>query len=188
MDNDILLSLSPKGRHHLEMFYSINSVTEIFFWGDALQGLSGAPGSFPHQLNDEWKDISHQTYCLNVASSQEKLRNLCSGFELQFVKCKATWQSERRSHGVLSSRPGRYGSCAKPLQRHGKKQLEKPHISSKNLGVGRRSGSLHDSDFSWLGRGKLTIRYVPGRDGGELERLVEHLEAGLPLEPTEKRS
>lgn len=36
--------------------------------------------------------------------------------------------------------------------------------------------------FFWLGRGKLTIRYVPGRDGGELERLVEHLEAGLLLE------
>ena len=36
---------------------------------------------------------------------------------------------------------------------------------------------------SWLpslvppGRGKLTIRYVPGRDGLELERLVAHLEA-----------
>ena len=36
---------------------------------------------------------------------------------------------------------------------------------------------------SWLprcsttGRGKLTIRYVPGRDGAELERLVSHLEA-----------
>lgn len=41
---------------------------------------------------------------------------------------------------------------------------------------------MHDSVFFWLGRGKLTIRYVPGRDGGELERLVEHLEAGLPLE------
>ena len=27
------------------------------------------------------------------------------------------------------------------------------------------------------GRGKLTIRYVPGRDGMELERLVAHLEA-----------
>ena len=33
--------------------------------------------------------------------------------------------------------------------------------------------SLHIS----TGRGKLTIRYVPGRDGAELERLVSHLEA-----------
>lgn len=31
----------------------------LFFW-DVLQGLSGAPGSMLHQL-DEWKDISHQT-------------------------------------------------------------------------------------------------------------------------------
>lgn len=46
---------------------------------------------------------------------------------------------------------------------------------------------MHDSVFFWLGRGKLTIRYVPGRDGGELERLVEHLEAGLPLENQPKK-
>lgn len=74
----------------------------------------------------EWEVIELHIAGLPHDADDEKLRNLCSGFELQFVKCKADMDPVR------------------------------------NL---------------CKGRGKLTIRYVPGRDGGELERLVEHLEA-----------
>ena len=106
------------------------------------------------------------------------------------------WASVREMQGILSHMaiwrqvtwhfdfPTRqiWILCETSAKAWQKTAQDPPHISSKNVGVDRRSGSMHDSVFFWLGRGKLTIRYVPGRDGGELERLVEHLEAGLPLE------
>jgi len=74
----------------------------------------------------DWEVIELHLSGLPYDADDEKLKKLCSGFELQIVKCKADTDPVR------------------------------------NL---------------CKGRAKVMVRYNPGRDGAELEALVQHLEA-----------
>ncbi|CAE7212006.1 ppsA [Symbiodinium sp. CCMP2592] len=77
------------------------------------------------ECRDSWSEYAEKKGGL-PEPAQEKLKKLCSGFELQIVKCKADTDPVR------------------------------------NL---------------CKGRAKVMVRYNPGRDGAELEALVQHLEA-----------
>eukprot|EP00439_Symbiodinium_sp_Y106_P059664 s1840_g8.t1 len=88
--------------------------------------------------------------------AQEKLKKLCSGFELQIVKCKELHQKLQ-----LAQLPG-----------HLREMLVL--LNSSLFGPQADTDPVRNL---CKGRAKVMVRYNPGRDGAELEALVQHLEA-----------